>query len=125
MTANPLPWIQDRLASTAWSNQIPAIASAFSDAVSTASSEAVQDWSRRFGTIQEEFGKTGIQLIPSPYPSLNKCFWPLRHLLGLLASAALLSLGAPFWFNALKTLTSLRPILADQVDRNPNVPKAR
>ncbi len=125
MTADPLPWLQERLAPTPWSNQIPAIASTFSAAVSTASSEAVQDWSRRFGTIQEEFSKTGLQLIPSPYPSLAKCFWPLPHLLGLLASAALLSLGAPFWFNALKTLTNLRPILADQIDRNPSVPKAR
>ncbi len=125
MTADPLPWIQERLASTPWSNQIPVIAVAFSDAVSTASSGAVQEWSRRFGTIQEEFSKTGIQLIPSPYPPMERWFWPLRHLLGLLASAALLSLGAPFWFNALKTLTSLRPLLADQVDRSPTVPKAQ
>jgi hypothetical protein len=85
MTADPLPWLQERLAPTPWSNQIPAIASTFSAAVSTASSEAVQDWSRRFGTIQEEFSKTGLQLIPSPYPSLAKCFWPLPHLLGLLS----------------------------------------
>jgi len=125
MSADPLPWIRDRLTPTPLSAQIPAIADAFSNAVSSASSEAVREWSRRFGTIQEEFGRTGLQLIPSPYPPLGKRLWPLRHLLGLLASAALLSLGAPFWFNALKTLTSLRPLLADQVDRNPNVPKAQ
>jgi hypothetical protein len=125
MTADPLPWLKVQLASTSYSNDLPAVAQAFSDAVSTASSEAVQQWARRFGTIQEQFSTTGIQLIPSPYPKLKDWFWPLRHLLGLLASAALLSLGAPFWFNALKTITSLRPLLADQVDRSSNAPKAQ
>jgi hypothetical protein len=40
----------------------------------------------------------------------------LRHVLGLLLSWALLSLGAPFWFNLLKTLSSLRPLLASRAD---------
>jgi hypothetical protein len=38
---------------------------------------------------------------------------PLRWL-GVLASALLLSLGAPFWYNALATLTSLRPVLVSK-----------
>lgn len=37
-----------------------------------------------------------------------KYFW------GVGITAGLLSLGAPFWFNALKTLSNLRPILAKQ-----------
>ncbi len=35
---------------------------------------------------------------------------------GVLATAALLSLGAPFWFNVLKQLTNLRPMLAQKQD---------
>ena len=35
-----------------------------------------------------------------------------KRLIGVLATALLLSLGAPFWFNALSSLTSLRPVLA-------------
>jgi hypothetical protein len=35
-----------------------------------------------------------------------------KELPGLLVAAALLSLGAPFWFNALKTLANLRPLVA-------------
>jgi len=35
---------------------------------------------------------------------------------GALVTAALLSLGAPFWFNMLKQLTNLRPILANKQD---------
>jgi hypothetical protein len=38
--------------------------------------------------------------------------WP-----GILLSMALLSLGAPFWFNMLKNLTALRPILAQKEER--------
>jgi len=39
-----------------------------------------------------------------------------RQIPGVLATAALLSLGAPFWFNMLKQLTNLRPILANKQD---------
>jgi hypothetical protein len=42
----------------------------------------------------------------------------IAHLLGMLSFAALLSLGAPYWFNLLKTLTSFRPLLAQQVDKD-------
>ena len=41
------------------------------------------------------------------------------HLLGILATAGLLSLGAPFWFNLLKNLTSLRPALATLIEKRP------
>lgn len=40
--------------------------------------------------------------------------WP--EIPGVLATAALLSLGAPFWFNLLKSLTNLRPLLASKQD---------
>jgi hypothetical protein len=35
-----------------------------------------------------------------------------RNLLGILLAAAFLSLGAPFWFNALKNLSNLRSVVA-------------
>jgi hypothetical protein len=38
--------------------------------------------------------------------------------LGVIASAVFLSLGAPFWFSMLKTLGSLRPLLANKVDED-------
>ena len=44
----------------------------------------------------------------------DKPWW--SQLPGVLATAALLSLGAPFWFNMLKQLTNLRPILANKQD---------
>lgn len=82
--------------------------------------------------VAADYQKTGLQLLPEPYP-LNRTWpephwfylfdrtwsWPLHRMLGILISAALLSLGAPFWFNTLKSLTNLRPILASEVDKNP------
>jgi len=41
------------------------------------------------------------------------------HLLGILATAGLLALGAPFWFNLLKNLMSLRPALATLIEKRP------
>ncbi len=59
-----------------------------------------------------------FNLVPRPYHSLD--FVPFlrgfdgRHLLGMLITAALLSLGAPFWYNALKTASALKPIVASK-----------
>jgi hypothetical protein len=39
----------------------------------------------------------------------------MHHLGGILMAWVLLSLGAPFWFNTLKSLSNLRPILANRV----------
>ena len=89
---------------------------------------------KSFEKINADFKKTGIELLPEPYPPLfvdkwppspwwkifsGQWSWPPRHLLGILISAALLSLGAPFWFNSLKTLTNLRPALAGEVEKRP------
>lgn len=46
--------------------------------------------------------------------------WLLRHILGILISAALLSLGAPFWYSALQNLLRLRSIVATRDDAQRN-----
>jgi hypothetical protein len=51
-------------------------------------------------------------------PAEILCFRDVS-ILGILLGGMLLSLGAPFWFNMLRTLTSLRPILAKKVDEEP------
>jgi len=56
--------------------------------------------------------KSGFQLIPKP----GDDFVYLDHVWGLLASGILLSLGAPFWFNVLRTASTLRPVLATKVE---------
>lgn len=42
-----------------------------------------------------------------------------KHLFGMLITAGLLTLGAPFWFNLLKNLMNLRPAVATLVERRP------
>jgi hypothetical protein len=80
--------------------------------------------------ISTRLQATGLQLIPDyrrhtrkidnwpdwwlftePDASGGVTSWNL-HFFGILASAALLSLGAPFWFNTLKTAANLRPVVA-------------
>jgi hypothetical protein len=39
-----------------------------------------------------------------------------RKILGMLLTGILLSLGAPFWFNALRQMATLRPVIAGKVD---------
>jgi hypothetical protein len=60
--------------------------------------------------------KLRIQLVPDPYPRPFYNYWTPSwlHFWGVLASAALLSMGAPFWFNTLKTVGNLRPVLANK-----------
>jgi hypothetical protein len=45
-----------------------------------------------------------------------KGYGELPHLGGMFIAALLLGLGAPFWFNLLKNLTNLRPVIAKRVD---------
>jgi hypothetical protein len=40
-----------------------------------------------------------------------------RHLLGTMAMVCLLSLGAPFWFNALRQLSNLRPGISKKIEQ--------
>ena len=59
-----------------------------------------------------------LQIVPDPYPQPFYNYWTptWAHFWGIAATVALLSLGAPFWFNILKSLTNLRPVIARRVD---------
>ena len=60
--------------------------------------------------------KFNLWLMPDPYPTpfYSGWFQSWPHFWGIVASAALLSLGAPFWYNMLKDLSNLRPVLAQK-----------
>lgn len=88
-------------------------------------------------TVVQTSAKDGLILLPEPYP-IHFCgwhwpffkltglwSWPARHLFGIIISACLLSLGAPFWFNLLKSLANLRTSLANEVDKDAQQPKAQ
>lgn len=66
--------------------------------------------------INDRLEQAGFQLIPSPYPGLLH-YQGKRNVLGTLIAAALLSLGAPFWYNALKNLSNLRTVVASRQEQ--------
>ena len=69
--------------------------------------------------INQRLSKAGIDLIRTPYGRLFQ-YAGKREFLGTLIAAALLSLGAPFWYNALKNLSNLRTIVASrQAEQEP------
>jgi hypothetical protein len=62
--------------------------------------------------------KTGFALFPADGKGRWGESWSdhiCDHIWGMIFSAALLSLGAPFWFNALKSLSSLRSKVAENI----------
>lgn len=77
--------------------------------------EAVQQLAEQAQAIQKTLEKSSLVLIPEPYPApWYGPYGEKRHLLGVFFTIALLALGAPFWFNVLKSLSSLKPLLATQ-----------
>jgi len=57
--------------------------------------------------LRDQLDDMGIKLLSKDY-SWDIRKWGLRKFFGILITVALLSLGAPFWFNALKNLANLR-----------------
>lgn len=121
-------WMRDKLAGNANAEEIIA------DYKQIFAQQKLGSAGESFEKINADFKKTGIDLLPQPYPRLfvdkwppspwwkifsGEWSWPLRHFFGILISATLLSLGAPFWFNSLKTLSNLRPALAGEVEKRP------
>jgi len=76
--------------------------------------EKIGDWMSVADSIRSDFKQARFQLIPKPYPGLQ---YQPRELLGIVLSSILLSLGAPFWYNLLKTLSNLRPRVAQIIQR--------
>lgn len=74
------------------------------DAAAQARLEALSEQARTFASA------TSLQLVAWPPPPLSA-----KAFLGMLMSAVFLGLGAPFWFNVLKQLSTLRPLLARKV----------
>lgn len=70
----------------------------------------VEELQREAGSVRAELEAAGFDVIPKDYRE-----WRIKeHFWGILFSIAMLSLGAPFWFNALKSLCNLRPVLANK-----------
>jgi hypothetical protein len=73
----------------------------------------------QYAKVKADFDDTGFALFPKDSSfwrgSRWSNGWSWTHIMGVLFSVGLLSLGAPFWYNALKNLTSLRSIVAQNI----------
>ena len=92
--------------------------------------EYLQSRQKMGTTLKEDLARTGFDLVPpsflgrwddpqrpSKFGSRLGQFCP--HLLGVLLTAGLLTLGSPFWFNLLKNLMNLRPAIAGLIEKRP------
>jgi hypothetical protein len=97
---------------------------AFDDLVRRTSRAYFNEQRERVSDLTREVSATGFEFIPVGYWR-----WPttdgatghvtkfFRHAPGMALFAALLTLGAPYWFNMLKNLSSLRPALARTISQ--------
>lgn len=119
---NPAPVIQTTAAGTTWintGNNVPAdkrqaVLQEFDTQTEAATRKFIADNS---ATAKDLTSKLDLTLLRNhwthdfPHGSIKA---QIVYILGVLLTAALLSLGAPFWFNSLKSLTNLRPIVASK-----------
>lgn len=105
---------------------------------------AVRRNQKTYQELQKKVAEAGFDIVPTPFlgrwdkeplptwARVGQAHWwqpnwkahPrraifTRHLLGMLITAGLLTLGAPFWFNLLKNLMNLRPAVATLIERRP------
>jgi O6-methylguanine-DNA--protein-cysteine methyltransferase len=72
-----------------------------------------------FAELKEHADRIGQKLKEAGFPLQIPASWKdlINYkglsILGILVTAGFLSLGAPFWFNTLKTLSNLRPLVAN------------
>jgi hypothetical protein len=131
----PAPVIATTVAGTQWitdTSHVPApktaaVLSAFNDAAQTATQKFLADNKQTADSLLSLTSKAGVNVVKLHWPSTfihwqwpahwwPSFAWRFKYLLGVFLTAALLSLGAPFWFNSLKQLANLRPILASKQD---------
>src|SRR5262249_30641861 len=87
----------------------------FRSLVPTKSGDRLEYLKKQFGEISGLYSQSKLQLIPKPYWqgwgavfSVFQTGKGWRHIAGMLVTGLLLTLGVPFWFNLLKSLTNLR-----------------
>jgi hypothetical protein len=107
-------WLQGQLKGN---QRLPEAQKAFDDRYETAAKTLSDKFNAEAGKTKDLLDKTGLLVIPAKRLPVGD--WKLGKWAGLLATAFFLSLGAPFWYNALRKLSDLRPIVARKVEGEP------
>jgi hypothetical protein len=91
-----------------------ALTRAFNERLDARLADDLQRALDRFNTTRAELTAPGLSLYPGEGHTWADLAVNDSHVWGIVASVLLLSLGAPFWFNALKNLSSLRTVVAQR-----------
>jgi len=95
-----------------------AVLKSFDEAMNNTVTDYLNNHAQDYTKIRGDLDKTGFELFPQREWRWGKRWcdgWTKKHVAGILFSIALLSLGAPFWYNALKNLASLRSAVAQNI----------
>jgi hypothetical protein len=116
---NALPKITARSAASEWIRanvKLPADAdpliTQYNDVVDKQLSKAIDKSIDRAKTLQGDLTSAGLSFPPKGHTRDDWFAVTSPHFWGMLASVLFLSLGAPFWFNLLKNMTSLKSAVA-------------
>ncbi len=67
--------------------------------------------------IQDDLKTSELEVFHNPATAWGKTYWEDgMRFVGVLITALFLSLGAPFWYNTLRQLSTLRPIVAEKIE---------
>jgi len=90
----------------------------FNDTVDKIATDTLKEQAGDYTAVKADFDNTGFDL----FPKNNQGRWGhgwcngwKEHFWGIVFSVGLLSLGAPFWYNLLKNLVSLRSTVAQNI----------
>ena len=114
----------------------------FADACHQRTVAALVKSEDQIGTIKKQLADSELKIVPdriggrlvfgdkndsifSRIKSWAEAYRSKRHLLGTLAMVILLSLGAPFWYNALSQLANLKPGISTKVDKESSATQER
>jgi hypothetical protein len=93
----------------------------FNDTIDKTALDTLKDQAGDYASVKADFDNTGFDLFPKSdqgrWGNGNWIGGSKGHCWGIIFSAGLLSLGAPFWYNALKNLTSLRSTVAQNISK--------
>jgi hypothetical protein len=95
-----------------------ALLKSFNDTVDKTVTDSLKKQTSDYAAVKRDFDNTGFDLFPKNGGGRWGNRWHdgwKRHLWGVLFSVGFLSLGAPFWYNALKNLSSLRSTVAQNI----------
>ena len=114
-----LVWLKRQLGDSFTSE----IAAAYEKKYLEANAALRKDQQKAAAAIWDLLDGAGLQVIPADLRNpFDLASWKADQFRGVMVSWLLLSLGAPFWFNVLRKLADLRPIVARRVEGEP--PKA-